>query len=113
MRGCNPKGDFLYPARSKIDRAKIAMHTVEIRRVGEGVSEPMLQMRTWLDRHRIEPALIRLSFHPGKEIRFRLTFESAGEAAIFAEAFDGEVLRGTDTGAAATSASQAESTATR
>jgi hypothetical protein len=87
------------------------MHAVEIRRVGEGVSEPMLQMRTWIDRHCIQPALIRLSFHPGKEIRFRLTFESAGEAAVFAEAFGGEVLRGSDTGAVARGASQAESAA--
>ena len=90
------------------------MYAVEIRRFGEGVSEPMLQMRTWLDCHRIEPALIRLSFHTGKEIRFQLTFESASEAAAFAQAFDGEVLRGSDTGAAATSASQVGgTTATR
>ena len=58
------------------------MHAVEIRRFGEGVSEPMLQMRDWLGRHRIQPALIQFSFLPGKEIRFRLTFCAAGEASL-------------------------------
>ena len=60
------------------------MHAVEVRRFGEGLSEPMAQMRIWLDCHRIQPALIELSFHPGKEVRFRLTFQSASEAATFA-----------------------------
>jgi hypothetical protein len=77
------------------------MHAVEIRRFGEGVSEPMLRMRTWLDRHRIQPALVQFSFHPGKEIRFRLTFESASEAAAFAQAFNVEVLSGSNAGAVA------------
>jgi len=78
------------------------MHAVEIRRFGEGVSEPMLRMRAWLGRHRIQPALIQFSFHPGKEIRFRLTFCAAGEAVAFAQAFQGEVLSGGDARAAAT-----------
>ena len=59
------------------------MHAVEIRRFGEGVSEPMLQMRAWLGRH-------------------RLTFRAAGEAVAFAQAFQGEVLSGGDARAAAT-----------
>jgi hypothetical protein len=78
------------------------MHAVEIRRFGEGVSEPMLQMRTWLDRHHIQPALVQFSFHPGKEIRFRLTFKSAREATAFAQAFNGDVLSGSKAGAVAT-----------
>ena len=78
------------------------MPAVEIRRFGEGVSEPMLQMRAWLGRHRIQPALIQFSFHPGKDIRFRLTFCAAGEAAAFAQAFQGEVLSEGNARAAAT-----------
>ena len=78
------------------------MHAVEIRRFGEGVSGPMLQMRTWFDHHRIQPALIQFSFRPGKEIRFQLTFHAAGEAVAFAQAFQGEVLSGWDARAAAT-----------
>jgi hypothetical protein len=74
---------------------------VEIRRFGEDVSEPMLQMRTWLDGHRIQPALVQFSFHPGKEIRFRLTFKSASEATAFAQAFYVEVLSGSNASAAA------------
>ena len=82
----------------------IAMHAVEIRRFGEGVSGPMLQMRTWFDHHRIQHALIQFSFRPGKEIRFQLTFHAANEAAAFAQAFEGEVLPGSDAGQVAASA---------
>jgi hypothetical protein len=68
------------------------MHTVEIRRFRERVSGAMAEMRTWFDHHRIQPTLIQISFHPGKETRFRLTFGSAREAHDFAQAFNAEVL---------------------
>lgn len=76
------------------------MHAVEIRRFGEGVAEPMNLMRVWLDHHQIQPAIIQLSFHPGKEIRFRLVFKSADEAAAFADSFNGELLDGSSAVAA-------------
>jgi hypothetical protein len=70
------------------------MHAVKIGRFGEGVTEPMLQMLAWARPSPHPTALIEFSFHPGKEIRFRLTFCAAGEAVAFAQAFQGEVLSG-------------------
>ena len=58
----------------------------------------MAEIRAWLDSHRIEPSLVQISFHPGRETRFRLTFQNASEAAAFAQAFDLEVLSSDNAG---------------
>ncbi len=68
------------------------MYIVETRRQGEGgVCEPMTEMRSWLGQRRIRPASVELRLLPGKEVRFRLSFQNDTDADAFAGAFDGEV----------------------
>lgn len=66
------------------------MHIVDIRRRGAELAACMAQMRTWLDHHRIQPRQFELAFLPGHEIRFRLAFRCAGEAASFGTVFDND-----------------------
>jgi hypothetical protein len=68
------------------------MYTVEIRRHGESLGEPMAQMRTRLDHHCICPPLVELASTPTKELCFRLTFASGPEATAFAQEFGGKAL---------------------
>ena len=73
-------------------------YLVEVRRIGCNLAEPMAEMRAWLDRTGIEPALFDHSVG-GAGIAFRLTFRSEGSAAAFAEAFNGRMLSGDPRGA--------------
>lgn len=68
------------------------MHIVEIRRHSDTVAGPMAAMRTWLDVHQIQPKLFQFSIIPGGVV-FSLQFQDGGEAAAFARAFDGEMIR--------------------
>lgn len=76
------------------------MYTVEIRCDGDGLVEPMEEIRTWLDRKRIQPSLFRLSLVSGATI-FRVEFNAARDADAFAQAFAGQVIGGDGTGAVA------------
>ena len=58
--------------------------------------ERMEKMRTWLDERRYEPATFRYSF-TGSGILFRVDFPVEAEAAEFATAFRGTLLRGSPT----------------
>src|SRR2546421_7205897 len=69
------------------------MYVVEIRRDGDGLAEPMAQIRTWLDRKRIQPNVFRLSLMAGATI-FRVEFGAASDAEAFARAFGGQVIGG-------------------
>ena len=70
------------------------MHIVEVCRPRADLGAVMAQMRTWADHHKIEPSLFEVSFLPGREVRFRLQFQSASDAFAFAAVFEGEVLGG-------------------
>ena len=63
------------------------MHIVELYRSGQGLTGPMAQMRSWLDHHRIQATLFEFALLSTQEIRFRLQFRDAAEAAAFAQAF--------------------------
>jgi hypothetical protein len=63
------------------------MEIVEVRRNGYSIAVEMNQMRDWLDTQRIEPLLFQF-----KGVVLSLGFENEGEAAAFADAFDGRVL---------------------
>ena len=76
------------------------MHVVEVRRDGDGLAEPMADIRTWLDHQRIQPSVFRLSLTPGATV-FHLEFKAASDAEAFAQAFDGQVIRGERPGAVA------------
>jgi len=76
------------------------MYIVEIRRHGDGLAEPMEEIRTWLDRKRIQPSLFRLSLVSGATI-IRVEFNAARDAEAFAHAFAGQVIGGDGTGAVA------------
>jgi hypothetical protein len=67
------------------------MHIVEIRREGDGLAEPMTQIRIWLDHQGIQPSVFRLSLIPEGTL-FRLEFKIATEAETFAQAFGGQVI---------------------
>jgi hypothetical protein len=73
------------------------MYVVEFYYEGDGLAEPMAEIRTWLDREHIQPSVYRLSLIPGGTI-FRLEFKTVGEAEAFARAFDGQVIRDDRTG---------------
>ena len=68
------------------------MYVVEFHHDGDGLAEPMADIRTWLDRERIQPSVFQLSLIPRATI-FHLEFKAAGDAEAFAEAFDGQVIR--------------------
>jgi hypothetical protein len=70
-----------------------AMHAVEFFHEGDGLAEPMEQIRTWLDHERIQPSVFRLSLISGGTV-FRVEFNARREAEAFARAFGGEVIRG-------------------
>jgi hypothetical protein len=73
---------------------------VEICCDGDGLVEPMEEIRTWLDHKRVKPSAFRLSIIPGGTI-FRLEFKGASEAEAFARAFGGQVIGGEGTGSVA------------
>ena len=66
------------------------MHIVEIHRDSDALAGPMEQMRTWLDAKGIQPTLFRLT---AQGTTFRLEFVLANEAAAFARALGGKVVR--------------------
>jgi len=68
------------------------MHIIEVRRPNADLATAMAQMRTWLDNQAIEPVLFEIRFLPGRETRFRVQFRKRGDAVLFADSFDGEVL---------------------
>ena len=49
------------------------MYIVEVRRDGDGLAEPLAQMRTWLDHEHIQSSVFQLSLIAGETI-FRLEF---------------------------------------
>ena len=69
------------------------MYAVEFFHEGDGLAEPMEQIRTWLDHEHVQPSIFRLSLMPGGTV-FRVEFYAMREAEAFARAFSGEVIRG-------------------
>ena len=67
------------------------MYIVEVRHNGDGLAEPMADIRTWLDHQRIQPSVFRLSLMPGGTI-FHLEFRAASDAEAFARALGGQVI---------------------
>ena len=67
------------------------MYIVEVRHNGDGLAEPMADIRTWLDHQRIQPSVFRLSLMP-EGTMFHLEFKAASDAEVFARAFDGQVI---------------------
>jgi hypothetical protein len=68
------------------------MYAVEFFHEGDGLAEPMEQIRTWLDHEHVQPSVFRLSLMPGGTV-FRVEFNAMGETEAFARAFGGEVIR--------------------
>jgi hypothetical protein len=71
------------------------MYAVEFFHEGDGLAEPMEQIRTWLDHEQIQPSVFRLSLIPGGTVS-RVEFNAMEEAEAFARAFDGQVIRGSE-----------------
>ena len=69
------------------------MYIVEFHHNGDGLAEPMAQIRVWLDRERIEPSVFQLALVAGGTI-FRLEFKTARDAEALARAFGGQVFNG-------------------
>ena len=70
------------------------LYQVEIRLVDDSIlSESMEAMRLWLDERRFEPAIFRYAFGQ-KAIVFHVDFPVELEAAEFATAFGGKLVRG-------------------
>ena len=67
------------------------MYVVEFRHDGDGLAEPMADIRSWLDHQRIQPSVFQLSLIPRATI-FHLEFKAAIDAEAFARAFDGQVI---------------------
>jgi hypothetical protein len=68
------------------------MYAVEFFHEGDGLAEPMEQIRTWLDHEHVQPSVFRLSLMPGGTV-FRVEFNAMGETEAFARAFAGEVIQ--------------------
>jgi hypothetical protein len=73
------------------------MYIVEIGHDGDGLAEPMAQIRTWLDHEHIQPTVFRLSLLPESTI-FRLEFKALSEAEAVARAFGAQVIGGERSG---------------
>jgi hypothetical protein len=69
-------------------RERPVPYTVQIRLDGDNLAMPLSEMREWLDRNRIEPAVFKYSMGAG-HVRCRLDFKLSNEAAAFADAFAG------------------------
>jgi hypothetical protein len=69
------------------------MYAVEFFHEGDGLAEPMEQIRTWLDHEHVQPSVFRLSLMLGGTV-FRVEFNAMREAEAFARAFGGQVIRG-------------------
>ena len=69
------------------------MYIVEVRHDGDGLAEPMADIRTWLDHQHVQPSIFRLSLVRGGTI-FRLDFNAVSEAEAFLQAFGGRVIGG-------------------
>ena len=67
------------------------MYVVEFRHDGDGLAEPMADIRTWLDHQRIQPSVFRLSLMPEGTI-FHLEFRAASDAEALAHVFGGQVI---------------------
>ena len=77
------------------------MHIVEVRRRNADLAAAMAQMRTWLDNQAIQPCLFEIAFLSNRETRFRLQFRKQGDAMMFANSLDGEMMNADDRVAAA------------
>lgn len=73
------------------------MYIVQLRHDGDGLAEPMAQIRTWLDHQGIQPDAFRLSVVAGGTI-FCLEFKTANAADAFVRAFGGKVMGVESTG---------------
>ena len=62
------------------------MLTVRLERSGE-FGPTMIDMRTWLDRHGIQPSGFRTFPAPGGSFRLEVSFSRADQARSFAAAF--------------------------
>ena len=69
------------------------MYVAEIHHNGDGLAEPMEQIRTWLDHEHVQPSIFRLSLMPGGTV-FRVEFNAMREAEAFLQAFGGRVIGG-------------------
>ena len=70
----------------------MSFHTTEVR-VGNGdFAAQMTRMRVWLDSRRFEPAVFRYD-QSDRAVVIRVDFAAEDEAAAFAQAFAGTLLR--------------------
>jgi hypothetical protein len=81
-------------------RRERPQYIAEIHHNGDGLAEPMEQIRTWLNHAHSQPSVFRLSLIPGGTI-FRLEFNAVSEAEAFARAFGGQVIGGERAGSLA------------
>lgn len=65
--------------------------TVEIRLIGNNLANTMREMRMWLDHRKLAPQGFRQSACSGGLV-LHVEFRGQGEAAAFANFFDGRVL---------------------
>ena len=68
------------------------MNIVEVRHERGDVANAMRLMRSWLDAHHVAPNLFRID-----GVFFRFEFGAEEEATAFAVAFDGHVIRASET----------------
>jgi hypothetical protein len=88
------------------------MYIVEVRLGGDGLAQPMADIRTWLDHQRIQPSVFRISLMPGGTI-FHLEFKAASDAEVFAQAFGGQVIGDERSGTVAALAIQPKASASK
>jgi hypothetical protein len=67
------------------------MHIVELDREGNDIAATMEQMRTWLDRVRVQPALFTISLSRERTV-FRVALSSINDARAFARAMGGKLV---------------------
>lgn len=63
-------------------------HIVEVRHIGTDLAASTAELRNWLDKQRLRPAAFEHSAG-GPGITFRVHFAEEGQAAAFADAFNG------------------------
>jgi hypothetical protein len=68
------------------------MYIVEISRQSVDLRATMIQIKTWVRDHRVEPRSVELAFLRDREIRCRLQFENLSDALAVARFFDGEAF---------------------
>jgi hypothetical protein len=85
---------------ASVQKERIMLHRVEIRRFHKDLVSLLVEMRIWLDRHHVRETGFEHSLG-GPGMTVRVSFNAEPQAEAFAQAFGGRLRRGANPGGTA------------